>query len=245
MLKSTNAHRRAESGQPASRGPIDQRAAGPSPAGDARQRPSATPGAPVPVIRTRSGRAQSIRRVKYEPRKTGSVTVAAGCTRPLSFLLRSDVLQDALWGWEKFINAPGEIPALIYIGLAHAQFETIHPFLDGNGRIGRLLITLLLCQQKILRKPVLYLSLFFNRHREDYYARLQSVHDHGDWEAWLVFFLRGVAEISKEAENTAQAVLACVKSIDKPSLSIAAAPPAMDTDVLGASFTHPPWRLSA
>ena len=119
-----------------------------------------------------------------------------------------DVLQDALGDWEKFINAPGEIPALIWIGLAHAQFETIHPFLDGNGRIGRLLITLLLCQQKILRKPVLYLSLFFNRHREDYYARLQSVHDHGDWEAWLAFFLRGVAEISKEAENTAQAVLA-------------------------------------
>jgi Fic family protein len=79
------------------------------------------------------------------------------------------------------------------IGLAHAQFETIHPFLDGNGRVGRLLITFLLCEGGVLHKPVLYLSHYFRRHRQAYYDLLQSIRDRGQWEAWLNFFLRGVA----------------------------------------------------
>ena len=100
------------------------------------------------------------------------------------------------------------MPTLIRIGLAHAQFETIHPFLDGNGRVGRLLITFLLCERGILGKPVLYLSHYFKRHRAEYYDRLQAVRDTGDWESWLAFFLRGVATVSAEATETARRILA-------------------------------------
>ena len=113
----------------------------------------------------------------------------------------------ALGDLETFIHSPGDLPALVQIGLVHAQFETIHPFLDGNGRVGRLLITFLLCQREILRQPVLYLSHFFRQHRSEYYQRLQAVHDAGDWEGWLAFFLRGVADVSAEATQTVQRVL--------------------------------------
>ena len=83
------------------------------------------------------------------------------------------------------------MPTLIKVGLAHAQFETIHPFLDGNGRVGRLLITFLLTERGILQKPVLYLSHYLRRHRQMYYDRLQAVRDEGDWEGWLAFLLAG------------------------------------------------------
>ena len=92
--------------------------------------------------------------------------------------------------------------------LAHLQFETIHPFLDGNGRVGRLLITFLLCQAGILREPLLYLSLYFKQHREAYYAQLDAVRRNGDWEAWLVFFLEGVRETAEGAVSTAQRLVA-------------------------------------
>lgn len=92
-------------------------------------------------------------------------------------------------------------------GLAHAQFETIHPFLDGNGRIGRLLITFLLCEREALKKPVLYLSYYFKKHRQQYYDHLQAIRDDGDWESWLAFFLQGVAEVSLEAADTAKKIL--------------------------------------
>ncbi len=114
----------------------------------------------------------------------------------------------ALGELEAFLHAPTELPDLIQIGLVHAQFETIHPFLDGNGRVGRLLITFLLCQRGILRTPVLYLSLFFRRWRSEYYERLQAVRDAGDWEGWLSFFLRGVIEVSQEAADVIRRVLA-------------------------------------
>lgn len=114
----------------------------------------------------------------------------------------------ALGALETFLHADSELPQLIQIGLAHAQFETIHPFLDGNGRVGRLLITFLLCQREILLKPVLYLSHFFKQHRTEYYERLQAVRDRGDWEGWLAFFLRGVASVSREATETARRILA-------------------------------------
>ena len=114
----------------------------------------------------------------------------------------------ALGALETFLHADSELPQLIQIGLAHAQFETIHPFLDGNGRVGRLLITFLLCQREILLKPVLYLSHFFKQHRTEYYERLQAVRDGGDWEGWLGFFLRGVASVSREATETARRILA-------------------------------------
>lgn len=110
--------------------------------------------------------------------------------------------------WERFLHGDSGLPLLIKIGLAHAQFETIHPFLDGNGRIGRLLITFLLCEQQVLVKPVLYISYYFKKHRQAYYERLQTVRDHGAWEEWLAFFLHGVAEVSGQATETARRILA-------------------------------------
>jgi len=114
----------------------------------------------------------------------------------------------ALSSLEKFLHNPGGLPALVQIGLAHVQFETIHPFLDGNGRIGRLLITFFLCWQGILRSPVLYLSHYFKQHRDEYYRRLQVVRDQGDWEGWLNFFVKGVLSVSREATDTARQILA-------------------------------------
>lgn len=108
---------------------------------------------------------------------------------------------------ERFLHADTGLPILVEIGLAHAQFETIHPFLDGNGRIGRLLIAFLLCERRVLSKPVLYLSHYFKRHRQTYYDHLQAVRDDGAWEQWLAFFLRGVQEVSGEAAETARRIL--------------------------------------
>lgn len=108
---------------------------------------------------------------------------------------------------EKFIHADNDLPFLLKIGLAHAQFETIHPFLDGNGRVGRLLIAFLLCEQEVLVKPVLYLSHYFKKHRTEYYERLQAIRDNGEWEEWLLFFLKGVVEVSKQATETARQIL--------------------------------------
>ena len=113
----------------------------------------------------------------------------------------------ALGDLEKFLHQDDDMPLLIKIGLAHVQFETIHPFLDGNGRIGRLLITFLLCERGGLQKPVLYLSYYFKRHRQAYYDHLQAVRDAGDWEGWLAFFLRGIAEVSAQAAETARRIL--------------------------------------
>lgn len=114
----------------------------------------------------------------------------------------------ALGDLEQFLHAPTDLPALLQIGLAHVQFETIHPFLDGNGRVGRLLITFFLCERGILQKPVLYLSHYFKKHRAAYYDHLQAVRDTGDWERWLIFFLRGVIEVSAQATETARRILA-------------------------------------
>ncbi len=108
--------------------------------------------------------------------------------------------------FERFLYEPGT-PVLIKAALAHVQFETIHPFLDGNGRVGRLLITFLLCAEDVLADPILYLSLYFKTHREEYYERLQRVRTHGEWEEWLRFFLEGVRETSAQAVQTAREIL--------------------------------------
>src|SRR5262249_22714608 len=114
---------------------------------------------------------------------------------------------EALGALEKLIHDGADTPLLIKIGLVHAQLETIHPFLDGNGRIGRLLITFLLCECGTLHKPVLYLSHYLKRHRQAYYDHLQAIRERGDWEGWLAFFLRGVAEVSVQAVDTARRIL--------------------------------------
>ncbi len=115
-------------------------------------------------------------------------------------------MHQALGDLEKFLHG-NTSPPLIKAGLVHAQFETIHPFNDGNGRIGRLLITFLLVQRSVLHRPLLYLSLFLKRHRAEYYDRLMAVREAGDWEGWLRFFLRGTAEASEEATGTAVAIV--------------------------------------
>lgn len=115
---------------------------------------------------------------------------------------------ECLGALEKFLhNDPVKTPLLIKAALAHVQFETIHPFLDGNGRLGRLLITFLFCAEGALREPLLYLSLYFKEHRQQYYDLLQSVRLTGDWEAWLRFFLTGVEETANQAGQTAKALM--------------------------------------
>jgi Fic family protein len=117
-----------------------------------------------------------------------------------------DHVLDAMGSLELFLHDQN-IPTLIRAGLAHAQFETIHPFLDGNGRTGRLLITLLLCHDQVIPQPLLYLSLFLKAHRSTYYDLLQRVRTHGDWEAWIDFFLQGVEETANQAATTASRLL--------------------------------------
>lgn len=134
---------------------------------------------------------------------------------------------DLMSDLERFIHADTpEIPTLIKAGLVHVQFETIHPFLDGNGRLGRLLVTFLLCAQGILREPTLYLSLYFKSYRSQYYERLQRVREEGDWEAWLGFFLDGIAETSAQAADAAQQILTLfmsdrqrIESLGRPAAS--------------------------
>ena len=112
-------------------------------------------------------------------------------------------MKEALSDLEKYIHAGSHLPPLVRMALIHYQFEAIHPFLDGNGRIGRLLITLLLCAEGLLPQPLLYLSAFFERHRSQYYRHLLEVSQHGHWEEWIHFFLRGVSEQSVDALNRA------------------------------------------
>lgn len=120
------------------------------------------------------------------------------------------LLADLLTSFERYIHHEDGLPQLVRAGLLHVQFETIHPYLDGNGRIGRLLVTLLLEHWKLLTKPLLYLSLFLKRHRSEYYRRLNAVRIEGAWEPWLDFFLDGVATISEEATASARDLFALV-----------------------------------
>lgn len=115
-------------------------------------------------------------------------------------------MKAALGSLETFLHEENRYSTLIEVGLAHAQFETIHPFLDGNGRVGRLLNTFLLVQRGVLRRPLLYLSYYFKLHRTEYYDRLMAVRLRGDWEGWLLFFLRGVVQTAREATQTAERI---------------------------------------
>lgn len=126
---------------------------------------------------------------------------------------------------EKFLYSE-TLPTLIKAALAHHQFETIHPFLDGNGRLGRLLITFILCVEGVMSEPMLYLSLYFKKHRQSYYDHLQLVRETGDWEEWIQFFLKGVIETANQAITTAQNILKLftedrkkIEATGKPSAS--------------------------
>jgi Fic family protein len=112
---------------------------------------------------------------------------------------------------ERFLHGdPAPSRTLVKAALAHAQFETIHPFLDGNGRVGRLLITLLLCAEDVLSRPLLYLSLFLKRNRDTYYDCLQRIRTHGAWEEWIQFFLEGVVEVAQGATQTTRTIVGLI-----------------------------------
>jgi Fic family protein len=132
----------------------------------------------------------------------------AGCTLATATFVPPAVpdMHEALDNFEKFLH-DRTLPVLVQCGLAHAQFETIHPFLDGNGRVGRLLGTFLLVERGTLERPLLYLSQYLKAHRAEYYDRLMAVRTDGNWEGWLKFFLRGVDEVSRSATSTVRAIL--------------------------------------
>jgi len=119
-----------------------------------------------------------------------------------------DEMQAALDSFEKYLHAPSEMPALIRLALVHYQFEAIHPFLDGNGRVGRLLVSLLLCAEKLLPQPLLYLSSYFERYRDEYYRHLLAVSQKGEWEEWIRYFLKAVAVQSTDAIQRIDRLLA-------------------------------------
>ncbi|MEG4405813.1 Fic family protein [Microcoleus sp. MON2_D5] len=155
---------------------------------------------------------QGVRGAERDPgefRRTQNWIGAGGCSLKDATYVPPppyEMLQ-SLDNLEKFLHSPQPIPTLIKVGLAHAQFETIHPFLDGNGRTGRLLITFLLCEQNILQRPLLYISHYFKKYRSEYYDRLQAIRESGNWEGWLKFFLRGVYEVAQEAAATARKIV--------------------------------------
>ena len=125
----------------------------------------------------------------------------------------SEEVLECMGALEKFLHREHEdLPILVKTALVHVQFETIHPFLDGNGRLGCLLITLLLCVAGALREPILYLSLYFKLNRQKYYELLDRVRTHGDWETWLEFFLTGVRETAQQAADTSRQILGLIES---------------------------------
>jgi Fic family protein len=147
-------------------------------------------------------------RTPGEFRTTQNWIGPAGCTLNEATFVPPPVpeMRGALGNLEEFLHNTS-YPLLIQCGLAHAQFETIHPFLDGNGRVGRLLVTFLLCQKQALGRPLLYLSHYLKRHRAEYYERLMAIRNNDDWEGWLKFFVRGVHEVSREATQKARNII--------------------------------------
>lgn len=144
---------------------------------------------------------------------------------------------------EQFINLPAETtPVLIKAALAHVQFETIHPFLDGNGRLGRLLIALLLHHGRLLTQPLLYLSLYFKQHRQQYYELLDRVRTEGDWEAWTDFFLEGVEQTAQGAVQTAQRLVALFQQ-DSQRIQASGRGAASAQRALAALRSHPVTSL--
>lgn len=154
-------------------------------------------------------------------------------------------LDDCFAALERFINdADGTTAPVIKAALAHVQFETIHPFMDGNGRLGRLLIPLILVEAGVLSEPLLYLSVFFKRHRQTYYDLLQQVRTHGDWEAWLRFFVDAIADTASEAVTTAQQ-LSALHARDKARLADLGRLAGSATQVLDALFARPIANIPA
>lgn len=151
-----------------------------------------------------------------------------------------DRLMECLGAWEKFLHDE-TLPPLVHAALAHSQFEAVHPFLDGNGRVGRLLITLLLVERQVLPSPLLYLSAFFEATRPQYYARLSGVTERGEWEEWLDYFLRGVAGQAEDALGRIQRIDALVAGWRE---GIASAPSRLPERTLDLFIENPYWTVN-
>jgi Fic family protein len=166
----------------------------------------------------------------------------AGCTlADASFVPPPpDLLMDCLGAWEKFLHDE-TLPPLVHAALAHSQFEAIHPFLDGNGRVGRLLITLLLVERQVLPSPLLYLSAYFEATRAEYYARLSGLTEHGEWEEWLAYFLHGVAGQAEDALGRIQRIDALVAGWRE---RIADAPSRLPERALDLFVENPFWTVN-
>lgn len=147
-------------------------------------------------------------------------------------------LGGALSAFERYMHAQDDLPPLVRAGLLHVQFETIHPYLDGNGRIGRLLIALLLEHWGLLSAPLLYLSLHFKRHREEYYRRLAAVRSDGDWEGWTRYYLEGVATIASEAVGSARDIFMLIGR-DRSAVLTAPSSTVMAARLFEALPAHP------
>lgn len=148
-------------------------------------------------------------------------------------------MREALGAWERFLHDPSW-PPLAHIGLAHSQFEAIHPFLDGNGRVGRLLITLFLIERGVLPAPLLYLSAFFEATRQQYYNHLLAVTQQGDWHAWLKYFLRGVARQAEDASGRAARISALLA---KWKLDVPASPSRAAISLIDLLAENPFWAV--
>jgi len=170
---------------------------------------------PLSLRLVREIHAELLRGVRGGPRQPGAFRTSQNWIGPANVPLREATfvpppvheMHQALGDFERFLHQETDLPVLIHCGLAQAQFETIHPFLDGNGRVGRLLITFLLVHRGVLHRPLLYVSHYLKRHRSGYYDRLMAIREDGDWEGWLKFFLRGVAETAEEASATARDIV--------------------------------------
>jgi Fic family protein len=150
-----------------------------------------------------------------------------------------ELVMECMGALEKFLHTESaDVPPLVRAGLAHVQFETIHPFLDGNGRLGRLLITFLLCAAGTLSEPILYLSLFFKTHRQRYYDLLTRVRETGDWESWIEFFLTGVKETSEQAVAGTRRILALLDA-DRRKIDALGRPAASVLRVFQYAQTNP------
>lgn len=171
---------------------------------------------PLSLRRVREIHARLMRGVRGEEKRPGEFRQIQnwigppGCSLAEATFVPPPVpeMMESLGGWEKFLHEARGIPPLIQCAMMHYQFEAIHPFVDGNGRVGRLLITFFLCERGHLPQPLLYLSAFFERYRDEYYARLLEVSRRGDWMGWIRFFLRGFATQASDAVTNSQRILA-------------------------------------
>jgi len=176
----------------------------------ARQQMLGEDGLPLSMLLLNETHRRLMQGARGEERQPGEIRITQnwiGGTRPGNAVYvppPPQLLGDLLGDLEKYIHGGNDLPPLVRAGLVHVQFETIHPYLDGNGRIGRMLITLLLEHWGLLAHPLLYLSLYFKRRRDEYYRLLGKGRTEGDWESWCMFFLDGVTEISVEAVNLAR-----------------------------------------